>query len=192
MSQTTLLLERLGALMQLSIREDAARHGLLPMHVQVLHYLAQANRYSDLPIAIAEYFGITRGTVSQTLAVLERRGLLEKVPDPRHGKRVHLRLTAAGAAVLDGSWAERVEQALGALPNDAAALEDSLRSLLLLLQRMNGQRPFGICRQCRHFLAGDGSTRCGLTGEPLDAGQSVRICREWTAPQARTGSRATP
>jgi len=182
MTRITLLLERLGALVQQSVREDGARHGLLPMHVQVLHYLAQANRYSDLPIAIAEYFGVTRGTVSQTLAVLERRGLVSKVPDARHGRRVHLRLTAAGEAVLGGSWAERVEQALSSLPVGPAALEDALRSLLLVLQRMNGQRPFGICRQCRHFIGAHEGAHCGLTGEPLDSGQSGRICREWTAP----------
>jgi DNA-binding MarR family transcriptional regulator len=183
MNQTALLLERLGALMHQAVREEATRHGLQPIHVQVLHYLAQANRYSDLPIAIAEYFGITRGTVSQTLTVLERKGLLEKVPDARHGRRVHLGLTAAGRAVLDGSWCERVEAALGELP-EAAAMEESLRGLLRLLQRMNGQRPFGLCRQCRHFLDEAGGARCGLTGEILAPGQTLRICREWTAPDA--------
>jgi DNA-binding MarR family transcriptional regulator len=182
MNKTSLLLERLGALLQQSVRDDASRHGLLPIHVQVLHYLARANRYSDLPIAIAEYFGITRGTVSQTLAVLERKKLLIKEPDPRHGKRVHLRLTAAGESVLNGSWAERVEQALIGLPLDAVALEDSLRNLLLALQRVNGQRAFGICRQCAHFQTEDQGGRCGLTGEPLADEQTVRICREWTAP----------
>jgi len=182
MSQTSLLLERLGALLQQSVRDDASRHGLLPIHVQVLHYLAQANRYSDLPIAIAEYFGITRGTVSQSLSVLERKGLLTKEPDARHGKRVHLRLTPAGEAVLRGSWPERVEQALKGLPVEAAALEGTLRNLLLALQRVNGQRAFGICRQCAHFQTEDQGGRCGLTGEPLAVEQTVRICREWTAP----------
>ena len=91
MSQISVLLERLGALIQQSVRDAAARQGLLPIHIQVLHYLMRANRYSDLPIAIAEYFGITRGTVSQTLAVLERKGLLTKEPDAQHGKRVHLK-----------------------------------------------------------------------------------------------------
>lgn len=182
MSQSALLLERLGALVQQAVREDAARHGLLPIHVQVLHYLAQANRYSDLPIAIAEYFGITRGTVSQTLAVLERKGLLTKEPDRRHGKRVHLRLTPSGEVVLKGAWTERVQQALATLPVDSGALEGSLRNLLAVLQRMNDRRAFGICRQCHHFLADDDGARCGLTHEPLDAGQVARICREWTAP----------
>ncbi len=183
MTRIAILLERLGALLQQSVREDGARHGLLPIHVQVLHYLSQANRYSDLPIAIAEYFGVTRGTVSQTLAVLERRGLVSKVPDVRHGRRVHLRLTASGEAVLRGSWLERVEQTLSGLPDGPAALEEALRSLLLTLQRMNGQRPFGICRHCRHFIGAPEGARCGLTGEPLEDAQRGRICREWTAPE---------
>ncbi|MBI4754338.1 MAG: MarR family transcriptional regulator [Betaproteobacteria bacterium] len=181
MSASSLLLERLGALIHQSVREDAARHGLLPIHVQVLHYLAQANRYSDLPIAVADYFGITRGTVSQTLAVLERKGLLVKEPDARHGKRVHLKLTSAGEAVLKESWAERVEKVLDSLSLDANTLDKALREMLIALQRLNGQRAFGVCRQCAHFLAEEDGARCGLTGEPLDTEQTVRICREWTA-----------
>jgi MarR family transcriptional repressor of emrRAB len=185
MSQTSLLLERLGALLQQSIRDAAARHGLLPIHIQVLHYLMRANRYSDLPIAIAEYFGITRGTVSQTLAVLERKGLLTKEPDAHHGKRVHLKLTPAGESVLSESWVEHVEQALGERSIESAALESTLRNLLSAMQRMNGQRAFGMCCQCAHFLTEESGARCGLTHEPLLTEQTVRICREWTAPTSQ-------
>lgn len=182
MNISSLLLERLGALIQQSVREDAARHGLLPIHLQVLHYLANANRYSDLPIAIADYFGITRGTISQTLAVLERKGLLIKQPDALHGKRVHLKLTPAGESILDGSWAERLDSALQALPLDSARLDASLRGVLLALQRINGQHAFGICRQCAHFHVEEHGGRCGLTGESLAVEETARLCREWTAP----------
>lgn len=181
MSQTSLLLERLGALIQQSVRDEAARHGLLPIHIQVLHYLVRANRYSDLPIAIAEYFGITRGTVSQTLSVLERKGLLTKEPDVRHGKRVHLKLTPAGESVLSQSWVERVEQVLSEGAIEAAALESTLRNLLSAMQRVNGQHAFGLCLQCAHFLTEESGARCGLTQEPLATEQTVRICREWTS-----------
>jgi DNA-binding MarR family transcriptional regulator len=183
MNSSALILERLGALIHQSVRDDAARHGLLPIHVQILGYLARANRYSDLPIAIAEYFGITRGTVSQSLAVLERKGLLVKRPDPRHGKRIHLELTRAGTAVLREGWAGRLENALRAAGAEEAALGDTLRDLLAQLQLINGQRAFGICRHCAHFLSEGNRSRCGLTGEALATEQTTRICREWTAPQ---------
>jgi DNA-binding MarR family transcriptional regulator len=186
MSQTSLLLERLGALIQQSVRDAAARQGLLPIHIQVLHYLMRANRYSDLPIAIAEYFGITRGTVSQTLAVLERKGLLTKEPDAQHGKRLHLKLTPAGESVLSESWGERVEQMLCERAIEAAALESTLRSLLSAMQRANGRRAFGLCRECAHFLTEESGARCGLTHEPLATEQTVRICREWTAATAES------
>lgn len=183
MRQVSLLLERLGALMQQSLREEATRHGLLPIHIQVLHYLARANRYSSIPIAIAEYFGVTRGTVSQTLAVLERKGLLTKTPDPHHGKRVHLGLTAAGEAVLNGSWPARIEQALGGLPTSTTDLDEVLRRILATLQQLNGQHAFGVCRDCSHFLNESDGAHCGLTQEPLATEQTVRICREWAGPK---------
>ncbi|PIQ36241.1 MAG: MarR family transcriptional regulator [Lysobacterales bacterium CG17_big_fil_post_rev_8_21_14_2_50_64_11] len=184
MNTVPLLIERLGALIQQSVREDAARHGLLPIHVQMLQYLAQANRYSDLPIAIAEYLGISRGTVSQSLAVLASRGLLTKQPDARHRKRLHLRLTAAGDAVLQTSWAEQVGQALQALPGDGRVQQAALRNLLRALQRVNGQRAFGVCRHCAHFCHDESGARCGLTQEPLAQEQITRICREWSEPAA--------
>lgn len=184
MNQTTVLLERLAALIHQSVRDDAARHGLQPIHVQVLGYLARANRYSDLPIAIAEYFGITRGTVSQSINVLERKGLLIKRPDSSHGRRVHLELTKAGKAVLEDGWTARVEEVIAGQTHHQGELESALRSLLSGLQQLNRQRPFGICRGCAHFLKAPDGARCGLTGEPLEEDQTGRICREWTQPAA--------
>jgi DNA-binding MarR family transcriptional regulator len=184
MSRTALLLERLATLIHQSVREEAALHGLLPIHLQVLAYLARANRYSDLPIAVAEYFGITRGTVSQTVTLLERRGLIAKTPDEHHGRRIHLTLTAAGEAVLSGGWSRRLDEALRASGDDDAVLESMLRTLLATLQRHNGSRPFGLCRQCAHFRSEAHDHRCGLTGEALSSEQTGKICRDWTARRA--------
>ena len=126
MSPTVFVLERLAALLQQLVREDAARHGLLPVHLQVLGYLAQANRYSDIPIAVASYLGITRGTVSQTLAMLERKGLISRSGDDRHGRRVHLKLTTTGEEVLAGTWPQRLDELLphvGDASRHAASLQ---------------------------------------------------------------------
>ncbi|MBL8422926.1 MAG: MarR family transcriptional regulator [Candidatus Accumulibacter phosphatis] len=185
MTPTVFVFERLAALIHQLVRDDAARHGLLPVHMQVLGYLAQANRYSDLSIAVADYLGITRGTVSQTLAVLERKGLITRTPDDRHGKRIHLTLSAAGEAVLNASWSQRLDQALATAGGDAQAFGNDLRGVLSALQRLNGKQAFGQCRQCAHFLGEDGDYRCGLTGEALAVEQTIKICREWTSPDTR-------
>lgn len=190
MANAALLLERLSALIHQSVRDDAARSGLQPIHVQILSYLARANEYSNLPIAIAEYFGITRGTVSQSLNVLERKGLLVREPDPRHGKRIHLRLTAAGIAILDSSWSKRVETAIASLPPEGSTLEPVLLALLTRLQALNDQRPFGTCQRCAHFLRTPDATHCALTGQVLAADQTTRICREWTQPDTAPLTRA--
>ena len=182
MTPTVFVFERLAALIQQLVREDAARHGLLPVHLQVLGYLAQANRYSDIPIAVASYLGITRGTVSQTLAVLERKGLISRSGDDRHGRRVHLSLTAAGESVLAGSWPQRLDELLVAGGADLEGLATQLRTVLGSLQRLNDRQAFGQCRECAHFLGEPGSHLCGLTGEALALEQTIRICREWSAP----------
>ena len=46
--------------------------GLNPAQWVALRYIAQANRYSRSPSAVAEYLGTTKGTASQTLKALGR------------------------------------------------------------------------------------------------------------------------
>ncbi|MFN2812475.1 MarR family winged helix-turn-helix transcriptional regulator, partial [Escherichia coli] len=69
--------------------------------LSALHYLARCNRYSDTPLGVTEYLGLTKGTVSQSLKVLEGRGLISKLPDARDRRSVHLRLTDAGRALIE-------------------------------------------------------------------------------------------
>jgi DNA-binding MarR family transcriptional regulator len=53
--------------------------------------------------ALTEWLGSTKGTVSQTIGVLERKGLVAKRGDPDDRRRVHLQLTRAGQRVLQGA-----------------------------------------------------------------------------------------
>lgn len=191
MQPTLLLLERLATLINQTLRDDAARHGLLPIHLQALAYLSACNRYSDMPIALAEYFGTTRGTVSQTIGVLERKGLIRRQADPQHGKRIHLKLTRAGKAVLAASWSKRLDKALAAA-GGSPGLESSLQALLVTLQRQNDNQAFGVCHQCAYFRRRARGAQCGLTGEPLALPHTQQICREWRPPMAPPEPAASP
>jgi MarR family transcriptional repressor of emrRAB len=116
--------------------------------------------------------------------VLERKGLIAKQGDARHGKRIHLTLTAAGDALLQAGWAERLESALAATGADEAHLRQDLVTLVRALQQVNGNRAFGVCRHCEHFRTEGAAYRCGLTGDPLAEPQTIKICREWQSAKA--------
>jgi MarR family transcriptional regulator, negative regulator of the multidrug operon emrRAB len=181
MNKSAFLIERLGSLIQEATRNDAARHGLLPVQLQVLTYLSKANNYSDFAVAVAEYLGLTRGTVSQTLAVLERNGMITKRTDENHGRRVHLDLTDVGQQIVSTAWSNHVETLLSKA-NSSAAVEGQLTYLVVALQGHNAQSAFGVCRDCGYFRKLSGGAQCGLTNEALAKPQTAKICREWISP----------
>lgn len=178
------LVERLGGLIRAEQRAAGIEDQLQPVHQDVLHYLARCNRYSNTPAAVTEYLQITKGTVSQSIQLLERRGLVLKRPDKQDGRIVRLRLSAKGhrlAAKLDKlvSW-ERLAENI-----DTGALDDtekSLTTILRELQKRNDYRSFGQCHTCHHCLReGQTNFRCGLTGEDLKPEETLQICREHRA-----------
>lgn len=174
------VLERLGGLLRALAREAAARHGLQPVHVEILHYLMRCNRYSDTPGALVRYLGSTKGTVSQSLLLLERKGLVRRLPDASDRRRVRLRLTARARRLLAQLWPPAAwVEAVGALPAERRrVLAEEARELLRALQHANGSRSFGVCRSCRHHLRTADGARCALTGERLSAADAGRICAD--------------
>ncbi|WP_163997093.1 MarR family winged helix-turn-helix transcriptional regulator [Pyxidicoccus caerfyrddinensis] len=177
------LLERLGNLLRTEERAAGLRHGLQPVHLQALRYLQSCNRYSNTPAALTEYLGLTKGTVSQTLLLLEEKGLLRKEADTEDRRVVHLHLTDAGRTVLKEAIPPALfKQALAGLPGGGEALEEALTGLLRGVQAANAQRSFGACSTCKHFRReGPGRFRCGMTQEPLSREDSVLLCREHEA-----------
>jgi DNA-binding MarR family transcriptional regulator len=175
------LVECLGRLLAGALRESGGEAGLQLVHLQALAYLRDANRYSNTPRALADFLGLTKGTVSQSLLLLHRRGLVRREADPADGRVVRLRLSARGRRLLASAeihpdW----QQALAAVPaGERAAAGNALRGLLAGLQRRRGNLSFGECRTCAHFRReGAGAYRCGLTREPLQRFETFQICRE--------------
>ena len=69
------LLERISRL----TRTEEQIGDLYPAQWAALRYLTRANRFSRTPMALTRYLGTTRGTMSQTIIALERKGYLERL-----------------------------------------------------------------------------------------------------------------
>lgn len=174
------LLECLGRLLTGDLRAEAGDRDLQLVHLQALDYLRRANRYSNTPRALADYLGLTKGTVSQTLLLLHRRGLVLREVDPADRRVVRLQLSPRGRELVGrkgegGPWRRALQELPAA---ERAAAGGALTRLLTGLQRERGNLGFGECRTCRHFRREPHGFRCGLTGEPLQRAETLQICRE--------------
>ena len=179
------LLERLSNLLRMEIRAFGLNYGLQPVQIEALTYLTQCNRYSDTPQAVTEYLGLTKGTVSQSLKLLEQKGFLRKQQDKQDKRVVHLAPTAKGRKLIEQSIpAKGLESAL-AVTNElqAGELTEVLRSVLREMQHINNRKTFAACHTCRFLERQAKGSVCGLTHEPLSVHDTNLICREHQYPQ---------
>jgi DNA-binding MarR family transcriptional regulator len=179
---TTLkLIERISTLLRAEQRKKYSSLGLQPVHVQTLDYLANCNRFSDTPAAVTDYLGLTKGTVSQTLQVLERKGYLEKIQDLVDKRIVHLKILPLGQQLLKSITPfdvfTKAEQAIANKQFDS--ISAALYEALVALQNVNDSHSFGHCKSCITFSEQDDHYYCLLMQQPLEQADLEKICREY-------------
>ena len=178
------LVERLGNLMRSELRKAGADETLQPVHLQAMIYLSRANRYSNTPQALADYLGLTKGTVSQTLLLLDRRGLVERFEDEIDRRVVRLRLSSAGEQFLAESQPALAWQnaTRNISPNRIRTATSALREALVTLQVDNEGTVFGTCSGCSHCQKlSQRVYRCGQMGDRLSAPETRKLCRIYVA-----------
>ncbi len=168
------LLERIASLLRSEVRKTSAEDGLEPVHIMSLWYLTQANRFSNNPLAVGEYLGLSKGNMSQRLNVLEQKGLIRKAADNEDRRRVHLEVTKRGLTVLAKNYPPKAWPATAT----EVSLEKRLDRVLRRMVAENGGRTFGQCRTCRFHQNKADAPYCGLLELPLAPHQANQICLE--------------
>lgn len=175
----SLLLERLAR----QVHTDAHSSGLKPTQWEALRYLARANKFSRNPTALTAYLGITKGTVSQTLLALGRKGLIRKQIVKEDRREVKLTVTPKGQNLLkthDPLY--ELNTAIASIPRQTQShLDNALTQVLTTLLEQRQGRPFGQCKNCRYFRRTHtkGSPHfCTLLEEPLSRIDREQVCAE--------------
>lgn len=179
------VIERLSRLMRAAEHEQ----GLNPAQWQCLRYLDRANRFSNSPSALAKYLGATKGTVSQSLIALERKGLIRKEGRLEERRSIALTLTSKGRELLKRDpWLTIAAEAAAFEPRAINSLARGLANLLKAAIRRGDFPTFGQCQTCRHFARNaSGKHRCLLLDLTLSHSDSLKICVEHEPPYAARG-----
>ena len=175
------LIEYMAALIRSEERRRCTELKLQLVHFQVLEYLSLCNKYSDTPAAITNYLGMTRGTVSQTLILLEKRELIEKRQDQIDKRVFHIQLLKKGFSTYHKAKpTELFEKAATILDKNSSITsgEKIFIEALTALQKANNSQSFGICRTCKNFTRLSAGFFCELTQEKLSKNDSEKICQE--------------
>lgn len=173
--------ERLGELIKVGARQAGAELGLQPIQLEVLHYLSVCNQYSDTPMAVTEYLGQTKGTVSQTLKVLEKKELIRKEADASDKRVTHLKVTVIGQQLIDNRIPTKLflDACTHLSPQHQVEIAGALKHLLTSIIQSNNMKSFGVCSACRYNKKSeDGSYFCNLVKAPLLVHDIQLICRE--------------
>lgn len=109
--------------------------GLNPAQWAALRYFDEATTERRTVTGFAQFQGTTKGTASQTVAALVRKGYLRRVGD-KQDRRVHrLVLTEESQTILRGDPLQQLSQALETLTQEerwalAVNMEKVLRQLI--------------------------------------------------------------
>jgi len=178
------LIEYMAALIRSEERKKCTELKLQMVHFQVIEYLSSCNKYSNTPAAIANYLGITRGTISQTLLILEKNEFIIKSQDVADKRVYHIKLLDKGFRTLNKVQpTELFKKAFLELEMDLSITEneDVFVKALTALQKANHSFSFGICHSCRNFSKKPSGFFCELTQENLSENDSTKICQEHIA-----------
>ena len=153
---------------------------LNPSQFAALAYLARANRFSRAPSHVADYLVTTRGTTSQTLKALARKGLITETRSENDKRSIRYNVTEAGEDILQVP--SGLANVIDGLPEETVAtLTGSLKTLVLEILKSREGKTFGICKTCRYHQAEDNGAYCRLLETPLTRSDSDEICHEHKA-----------
>ena len=119
----------------------AFTEGLNPAQWAALRYFAQAMPSARSVVAFARYHGTTKGTASQTISALEKKGLLNRQASESDRRKSVLTLSEAGHALLAQDPLNELAAAIGCLNEGShRAVADGLEQLLRTLLARRGAR----------------------------------------------------
>jgi len=167
-------LERLSSLYKSQMRHAASEQGFQLVNLEILQYLSICNNYSNTAQAISEYLGQTKGSISQTLKIMEKSGHIERRPCIKDKRVIRLFLTNKGQVSLKKMSQHRMK-----IQDENPEVLAALKTLLKTWQYNHRDTGFGQCLSCKyHQKASSHKFKCNLTGEYLPLSDKLKICRE--------------
>ncbi len=171
--QTLARLERLTRL----VRSASHTQGLNAAQWEALRYLSRANSFSNSPGALTRYLGATKGTTSQTLLSLVKKGVIEKSLRNNDARSVVLVLTEAGRKVLSNDPLSHIEKAITNLKDKTSKrFAKGLSEMLEFEVARQNEPSFGNCVGCFYASKSNDDLSCKMFNVIVNVAETQKLC----------------
>ncbi|MEH2478097.1 DNA-binding MarR family transcriptional regulator [Nitrobacteraceae bacterium AZCC 2146] len=134
-----LAVNTLGRNITWSLSKRTAPYGGLPAANPVIAWLMQLSESTQGELC--RLIGIEQPTMALTLRRMERDGLIQRTPDPDHGRRTHVKLTAKGRKLSQlMSVKAREVEALATKGLSSEEVAQFFRLAAIMIQNLNVER----------------------------------------------------
>ena len=182
-SKLVAALERVGQALRVQMWDKAKQHGLSPTQLQLMLRLATDPPERRRIGVLAAELDVTHPTVSDAVAVLRRKGLVDRDAASR---RAALNLSGRGRALANdlADWDQRTREQFADVPAaDKQATLQLLLDLIAGLQRSGAITVARMCVTCRFFRRDAHPEaaqphHCALVDVPLGSGDLRVDCAE--------------
>lgn len=158
-------LDRLARGVRAHRQAVASAAGITVLQAELLRTLADGQPPAAFAGPLATELGVSQPTVSDSLAALERKGYVRRVPTPQDRRRSTFVLTDSGAGLA--AELARLDEALlaGVSRMDVPDQDNLLAALLSLIASLLENGVLAVartCPTCRFFAEGADGPRCAL------------------------------
>ena len=133
-----LAVNTLGRCIVWSLAQRTAQHGVLPGAYPVIAWLMHLQEATQ---ELSRLIGIEQPTMAITLRRMERNGIIKRSPDPDHGRKSLVKLTARGRRLSDViSAAAHDVQKVAFKGLTTAELDEFYRLVGLMTENLSAER----------------------------------------------------
>jgi DNA-binding MarR family transcriptional regulator len=172
-------------------QSEDARSGLTAAQWTCLRFFARANGTTRTPSAFASFQATTRGTASQIIKSLERRGLVVRTRSDRDRRSVSFDLTGEGRRMMAQDPLHDLVRLIDGLgETEGGRFLTTLSRLSSALAERRAVPAFGTCSDCNHFGTSGSAAHCACMAADLAADEIHKLCVSYTPAQGATSQGA--
>jgi len=177
----TQALERISKAFRVLLWEESKQYQISPIQIQILIFCLNHDQEMLKVSFFAKEFDLTKATISDSVKVLVKKELLEKIPDTYDSRSYMVKLTRKGKEIADktSGFTKALNQSVDRLEEHEKGL--FLQNLLGIINHLNKTSVISLqrmCLTCYHYSKQGNSHHCGLLNKDLQSDELQVDCPE--------------